>query len=33
LAGLEMMAEMYAQDFAPSVCLFMYAENIKKLLN
>ena len=30
LAGLEMMAELYAQDYAPDVCLFMYAENIKK---
>lgn len=32
LAGLEMMAEMYEQDYAPNICLFMYAENIKKTI-
>lgn len=32
LAGLELLAGLYAEDFAADICLFMYAENIKSAM-
>ncbi|MFO1369273.1 MAG: hypothetical protein U1F46_09780 [Marinagarivorans sp.] len=30
LAGIEMLHSLYVEDYAPDICLFIYAENIKE---